>query len=84
MKEFMLLIRNEGDGKASLNAEQHLAFVKKCEEYINALKNENRLIAAQPLIKRRICNYKSGNDLRKTLVTADKQNPGRILSYSCQ
>jgi len=51
MKEFMLLIRNEGDGKASLNAEQHLAFVKKCEEYINALKNENRLIAAQPLIR---------------------------------
>ncbi len=51
MKEYMLLIRNQGDAKKSLSGEQHLAFIKKCEEYIAVLKKENRLIAAQPLIR---------------------------------
>ena len=51
MKEFMLLIRNEGDGKAGLDVATHLAFVKQCEVYIEALKKEKRLIAAQPLLR---------------------------------
>ena len=51
MKEFMFLIRNEGDSKASLSPEQHLEFVNKCKVYIEKLKNEGKLKAAQPLIR---------------------------------
>lgn len=51
MKEFMLLIRNEGDAKAALSPERHLQFIKQCEVYIGALKKEGKLIAAQPLVR---------------------------------
>lgn len=47
----MLLIRNEGDNKSALSAEQHQEFLKKCERYIGKLKAGNKLIAAQPLIR---------------------------------
>ncbi len=47
----MFLIRNVGDGKAGMSPEQHLEFVKKCEDYIGILKKVNRLIAAQPIIR---------------------------------
>ena len=52
MKEFMLLIRNQGDAKAALTAEKHHAFIKECESYIAILKAENKLLAAQPLIRK--------------------------------
>ena len=51
MKEFMFYIRNAGDAKAALSAEEHLAFVKKCEVYISKLKSEDKLIAAQPIVR---------------------------------
>jgi len=51
MKEYMLYIRNSGDAKASLSAEQHLAFVKECEVYIGKLKANGNLIAAQPIVR---------------------------------
>lgn len=51
MKEFMLYIRNAGDAKAALSPGEHLSFVKKCEVYIDQLKSEARLIAAQPIIR---------------------------------
>ncbi|MES2240339.1 MAG: hypothetical protein V4497_08790 [Bacteroidota bacterium] len=51
MKEFMLYIRNAGDSKAILTAEQHFEFIKKYEVYINKLKSENKLIAAQPIVR---------------------------------
>jgi hypothetical protein len=50
-QEYMFYIRNAGDAKAALSAEEHLAFIKKCEVYIGKLKKEGRLIAAQPLIR---------------------------------
>jgi hypothetical protein len=50
-QEFMLYIRNAGDAKAALSADQHLAFIKKCETYIQLLKAENKLIAAQPIVR---------------------------------
>jgi hypothetical protein len=50
-KEYMFYIRNAGDAKASLSAESHLAFIKKCEVYISKLKKEGKLIAAQPLVR---------------------------------
>jgi hypothetical protein len=51
MKEFMLYIRNAGDAKAALTPEEHLTFVKKCEIYIGQLKSEDKLIAAQPIVR---------------------------------
>jgi hypothetical protein len=51
MQEFMLLVRNEGERLAALSPEQRLEFVKKCEVYIDILKKEGKLIAAQPLIR---------------------------------
>jgi len=51
MKEFMLYIRNEKDAKKSLTEDQHLAFIKQCEIYIGKLKSENKLIAAQPIVR---------------------------------
>ncbi|HXB42624.1 MAG TPA: YciI family protein [Puia sp.] len=50
-KEFMLYIRNAGDAKAALTPEQHLAFIKKCEVYIGKLKADDKLIAAQPIVR---------------------------------
>jgi hypothetical protein len=49
--EFMLYIRNAGDAKAVLTAEEHLAFIKQCEVYIGRLKSEDKLIAAQPIVR---------------------------------
>lgn len=51
MKEFMLYIRNIGNQKSTLGEEEHLAFLKECERYIQELKKENRLISAQPLVR---------------------------------
>lgn len=51
MKEFMFYIRNAGDAKMALSADEHLAFIKKCESYIERLKNKNLLVAAQPIIR---------------------------------
>lgn len=51
MKEFMLYIRNAGDAKAALTSDQHFEFIKKCEVYIGRLKSENKLIAAQPIVR---------------------------------
>ncbi len=51
MNEYMLLIRNQGDGKAGLSKEQHLEFVKKCEVYVGILQKVGRLVAAQPLLR---------------------------------
>ena len=49
MKEFMLLIRNTGDHTANLSPEHHQEFLQKCRDYIDHLKKEGKLIAAQPL-----------------------------------
>jgi hypothetical protein len=51
MKEFMLLIRNAIDHQASWSSEQHAEFLKKCELYIGRLKEQGRLISAQPLVR---------------------------------
>jgi hypothetical protein len=51
MKEYMLLIRNDGDAKTALSPDKHLEFIRKCESYINILKGQGKLIAAQPLVR---------------------------------
>jgi hypothetical protein len=62
VKEFMFYIRNENDAKKSLTPEEHLAFIKKCETYIGILKRENKLIAAQPLIREGVVISKLKNE----------------------
>ncbi len=47
----MLLIRNRGESNRAMSAQQHTAFVKACEVYIQQLKAEGNLISAQPLIR---------------------------------
>src|SRR5262249_55727178 len=49
MKEFMLLIRKEADGKSGLSPEQHQKFLNACMTHIEKLKINGNLIAAQPL-----------------------------------
>ena len=51
MAEFMLTVRNQADHQARWTPEKHLAFVRQCEVYINDLKREGQLIAAQPLMR---------------------------------
>ena len=51
MKEFLFYIRNQGDAKAALAPDTHLAFVRKCEVYIGKLKAQGKLIAAQPIVR---------------------------------
>ena len=51
MNEYMLLIRNEYDHQAAWSPSQHREFLKKCEDYINGLQKEGKLIIAQPLLR---------------------------------
>jgi len=51
MNEYMLLIRNHIDHQAQWPPEQHQEFLHKCRAYIDDLKNQGKLISAQPLIR---------------------------------
>ena len=51
MKEFMLLIRNKADHQDEWSNERLQEFLKKCETYILNLKQQGKLISAQPLIR---------------------------------
>jgi hypothetical protein len=51
MKEYMLLIRNQVSSKEDFSPEQHEEFLDSCKVYIDLLKNERRLISAQPMIR---------------------------------
>jgi|SRR6185436_253013 len=71
MKEFMFYIRNEKDAKKSLTGDRHLAFIKKCETYIGRLKIENKLIAAQPLVREGIVINKDNNQWTEKNISTD-------------
>ena len=49
MKEFMFFIRKQSDSKLTLSPEKHQQFLKGCENYIDKLKKEGKLISAQPI-----------------------------------
>jgi hypothetical protein len=72
MKEYMFYIRNEKEAKKSLTENDHLAFIKKCEDYISRLKGENKLIAAQPIVREGVVIKKSGNTWFERDITDDK------------
>jgi hypothetical protein len=58
--EFMFYIKNAGDAKAALSADEHLKFIKQCEAYIGELKAKGQLIAAQPIVREGIILKKNG------------------------
>lgn len=72
-KEFMLYIRNVGDGKATLSQDDHLKFVKQCEVYIGKLKAANKLIAAQPIVREGFTVTKAGSEWNIDPVDATQQ-----------
>ena len=71
--EFMLYIRNAGDAKAALTADEHLAFIKQCEVYINRLKSGDMLIAAQPIDRGGFIISKDQNGWTKVALDPTKQ-----------
>lgn len=73
MQEFMFYIRNAKDAKLSLTESEHLTFIKRCEVYINALKKENKLIAAQPLIREGVIISKAANNWNEKNISYDKE-----------
>lgn len=73
MKEFMFYIRNAKDAKLSMTPEQHLAFIKQCEVYIGKLKSENKLIAAQPIVREGVVIKKSADTWTEKDIVADSE-----------
>ena len=69
----MLYIRNAGDAKAALTPDEHLAFIKKCEVYIDHLKAEDKLIAAQPIIREGFVIAKAANGWTNVAVDPAKE-----------
>jgi hypothetical protein len=49
MKEFIVFIRKPNSNREALPADTHLDFLKSCEHYIEELKANDHLIAAQPI-----------------------------------
>lgn len=72
-KEYMLYIRNAGDAKAALTAEEHLRFIKQCEVYIRQLKSQNKLIAAQPIVREGCILKKTGDSWSSTSIDPSKE-----------
>lgn len=73
MKEFMFYIRNEKDAKKALSEEEHLAFIKKCETYIGALQKENKLVAAQPIVREGVVIRRSQTGWTEKDITTDTE-----------
>lgn len=73
MKEYMLLIRNQGDQKSVMSPAKHEEFLKACETYISMLKKEGKLIAAQPLAREGKTIVGSRGQWKETLVDAKKE-----------
>lgn len=69
----MFYIRNAGDAKMALSAEEHLAFIKKCEVYISKLKKEGKLIAAQPLLREGVIISKSNKNWNLQPIDPNKE-----------
>jgi hypothetical protein len=73
MKEFMFYIRNEKDAKKSLTNDKHLAFIKQCESYINVLKSQNKLVAAQPIVREGVVLKKTDSGWTEKDIVTDKE-----------
>jgi hypothetical protein len=79
MKEFMLLIRNEGGDTSTLSPGEHHEFLMQCETYIGRLKAEGKLIAAQPLAREG--TIISGSKVRWKETAVDVQKEIQVGYY---
>ncbi|HEY5125051.1 MAG TPA: YciI family protein [Ignavibacteria bacterium] len=62
MKEFMFFIRKNRNSKETLSTDQFQKFLKGCETFIGKLKNEGKLISAQPIYREgKIISGKAGS-----------------------
>jgi len=68
MKEFMLYIRNLPENFSKLSAQSQQDFLESCRVYINQLKEEGHLIAAQPMDR-------SGKMISGSASTSFKEGP---------
>jgi len=73
MEEFMLLIRNEIDHQASWQPEKVGRFLKDCEVYVNKLKKNGNLIAAQPLVREGSMIYRVEKAWKEKPFNEDKE-----------
>jgi len=81
----MFIIRNVGEGKAGLSPEQHLAFVKACEVYIEKLTARGSMISAHPMMREgKMISGTPGNFTEGPYTNNDEQIVGyyRILAGS--
>jgi hypothetical protein len=51
MNEYMLLIRNKTDAINTISEKEKTHFLKACEYYIGKLKEDKKLLSAQPLAR---------------------------------
>ena len=72
MKEFMFYIRNEKDAKKSLTEEKHFALLKGVK-FIGKLKSENKLIAAQPLVREGVVIKKDESGWTEKNISSDAE-----------
>ncbi len=73
MKEYMFYIRNAGDAKAALSANDHEQFVKLCEVYISKLKAAGQLIAAQPIVRDGVVLSRSATGWNRVVIDLTKE-----------
>ena len=66
MKEFMFIIRNNNTNFSSLSPADQEQFLQKCMIYINDLKKEGKLIAAQPLAREGKIISRPGGEWKET------------------
>ncbi|HRG67706.1 MAG TPA: hypothetical protein PLS73_02600 [Saprospiraceae bacterium] len=59
--------------KKILTEEQHFAFLKQCEVYIGRLKSENKLIAAQPIVREGVIIKKTDTGWTEIDIATDKE-----------
>jgi hypothetical protein len=50
MREFMFFIRKANNNSVTMPADKHQEFLKACETYIGELKQEGKLLSAQPIV----------------------------------
>ena len=68
MKEFMLLIHNRADHQDRWSNDDHRHFLMNCERYIERLKLQGQLKAAQPLAREGVVIYRSKDEWKETPV----------------
>jgi hypothetical protein len=73
MKDFMLRILNRGDHQTAWSAERHREFVRRCETYIDGLRRDGRLQAAQPLLRNGAVLSRNNGDWNIALLNTNEE-----------